>query len=110
MGKLSGLFRGDRVIWIVFFALCIISIVEVFSALSTLTYKDGDFIRPILRHFAFLVSPSYFDGAMFVRTKNRKDLTMNFWRDSVPLFQDSHALGPAFLVRYAYLPFDGLGR
>ena len=55
MGKLSGLFRGDRVIWIVFFALCIISIVEVFSALSTLTYKDGDFIRPILRHFAFLV-------------------------------------------------------
>ena len=55
MGKLSGLFRGDRVIWIVFFALCIISIVEVFSALSTLTYNDGDFIRPILRHFAFLV-------------------------------------------------------
>lgn len=55
MGKISGLFRGDRVIWTVFFALCLVSVVEVFSAVSTLTYKSGSFIEPILRHVVFLV-------------------------------------------------------
>ena len=56
MKKLSGLFLGDRVIWIVFFALCIISVVEVFSALSTLTYQSGSYILPIARHAAFLIT------------------------------------------------------
>lgn len=56
MKKLSGLFLGDRVIWIVFFALCIISVVEVFSALSTLTYQSGSYVLPIARHAAFLIT------------------------------------------------------
>ena len=54
MNRLNSLFRGDRVVWIVFFALCIVSVVEVFSALSTLTYKSESFIDPILRHAVFL--------------------------------------------------------
>lgn len=55
MNKLSGLFQGDRIIWIIFFALILISVVEVFSALSTLTYQSGDYLMPIMRHTGFLV-------------------------------------------------------
>ena len=49
--KLIGkLFGGDKVIWIVFFMLCIISIVEVFSASSTLTFNKSSFFSPIFKH------------------------------------------------------------
>lgn len=47
------LIKGDRVIWTIFFLLCIISLVEVFSATSTLVYKQGVW-GPILKHAAFL--------------------------------------------------------
>ena len=43
-------------IWVIFFALCIISVVEVFSALSTLTYKSGNYVEPIVRHAGFLLA------------------------------------------------------
>lgn len=56
MRKLSNIFQGDRAIWIIFFALCTISIVEVSSAVSTLTYKSGNYLEPIARHAAFLLS------------------------------------------------------
>ena len=42
MDLIKDLFKGDKVIWIIFLFLCLISIVEVFSAASTLTYKSGD--------------------------------------------------------------------
>ncbi len=48
--KLSGIFKGDKVIWMVFFFLCMISIVEVFSASSGLTYKSQNYIGPIVYH------------------------------------------------------------
>lgn len=51
--KLKNLIKGDKVIWAIFFALCIISLVEVFSATSTLIYKQGVW-GPILKHAAFL--------------------------------------------------------
>lgn len=53
--KLSNLFKGDKVIWMVFFFLCIISIVEVFSASSELTYKGGYYLTPIIKHMALIV-------------------------------------------------------
>ncbi len=53
--KLSNLFKGDKVIWTVFFFLCIISIVEVFSASSELTYKGGNYLTPIIKHMALIV-------------------------------------------------------
>lgn len=53
--KLSNLFKGDKVIWMVFFFLCIISIVEVFSASSELTYKGGNYLMPIIKHMALIV-------------------------------------------------------
>lgn len=53
--KLSNLFKGDKVIWMVYFFLCIISIVEVFSASSELTYKGGNYLTPIIKHMALIV-------------------------------------------------------
>lgn len=47
------LIKGDRVIWSIFFLLCIISLVEVFSATSTLVYRQGVW-GPILKHAVFL--------------------------------------------------------
>ena len=46
---------GDVGIWIIFFCLCIISIVEVFSASSGLTYKTGNYFGPIMRHVGLLL-------------------------------------------------------
>ncbi len=48
--KISRIFKGDKVIWMVFFFLCMISIVEVFSASSGLTYKSHNYIGPIVYH------------------------------------------------------------
>ena len=54
MTSLNKIFQGDRVIWIVYFLLCMISLVEVYSAASTLSYKTGDFIAPLLKQILFL--------------------------------------------------------
>ena len=48
--KMSELLKGDRIVWIVFMVLCCISLVEVFSAASTLSYKSGDYLAPITSH------------------------------------------------------------
>lgn len=55
MDLLKSLLKGDRVIWIIFLCLCVISIVEVFSAASTLTYKTGDHWAPITQHVTILM-------------------------------------------------------
>lgn len=55
MSLASKLFRGDRVIWIIFMFLCLISAVEVFSATSTLAYQNVNHWAPIGRHATFLV-------------------------------------------------------
>lgn len=54
--KLSNLFKGDLVLWLVFLLLSIISIVEVYSAASTLSYKSGDFMAPLYRHVGFILA------------------------------------------------------
>ncbi|HJD76658.1 FtsW/RodA/SpoVE family cell cycle protein [Bacteroides reticulotermitis] len=55
MDLLKNIFKGDKVIWIIFLCLCLISIVEVFSAASTLTYKSGDHWGPITQHSIILM-------------------------------------------------------
>lgn len=55
MDFVNKIFRGDRVIWMIFMFLCLISIVEVYSASSTLTFRT-DYWRPILRHSIFLLA------------------------------------------------------
>lgn len=53
--KLGNLFKGDKVIWMIFFILAIVSIVEVYSASSQLSYKKGNYISPILWHSIYLL-------------------------------------------------------
>ena len=53
--KLGNIFKGDKVIWMVFFFLCMISIVEVYSASSSLTYKSGMYALPALKHSFLLL-------------------------------------------------------
>jgi cell division protein FtsW len=48
--KIGNIFKGDKVIWMVFFFLCMISLVEVFSASSNLTYKSQNYMGPIVYH------------------------------------------------------------
>lgn len=53
--RVSGIFKGDKVIWMVFLLLCLCSTIEVFSASSTLTYKTGDYISPMIKHIGLLL-------------------------------------------------------
>ena len=48
------IFRGDNVIWMIFLFLCLISIVEVYSASSLLTFKTN-YWQPIQKHTMFLL-------------------------------------------------------
>lgn len=64
----AGKFKGDRVIWTVFFFLCIISIIEVFSASSGLSFKSGDYLKPVLKHCLLLA----FGVAAMICTMNIK--------------------------------------
>lgn len=52
--KISNIFKGDKVIWMVFFFLCMISIIEVYSASSSLTYKSGNYMAPVIKHILIL--------------------------------------------------------
>lgn len=52
--SLNNIFKGDKVILMVFFLLCMISIVEVYSASSTLSYKGGNYWAPLLKHGGML--------------------------------------------------------
>lgn len=53
--NLGNIFKGDKVIWMVFFFLCMISIVEVYSASSSLSYKGGNYWSPIIKHAGILL-------------------------------------------------------
>ena len=49
------IFKGDKVIWTVFIILCVISLIEIFSATSTIVYRQQNQWGPILRHAMFLI-------------------------------------------------------
>lgn len=48
------LFQGDLVIWAIYFWLCMISLIEVYSAASSLSYSSGDFMAPLFKQAIFL--------------------------------------------------------
>ena len=58
--KIGNIFKGDKVTWMVFFFLCMISIVEVFSASSNLTYKSQNYIGPIAFHTVTIIIGAIF--------------------------------------------------
>lgn len=52
---LGNIFKGDKVVWMIFFFLCLVSIIEVYSASSQLTYAAGtNYWGPIMRHVGHL--------------------------------------------------------
>ncbi|MDR1742603.1 MAG: FtsW/RodA/SpoVE family cell cycle protein [Dysgonamonadaceae bacterium] len=55
MSKFGKIFKGDKVVWAIFLTLCVISLVEIFSATSTIVYRQQNQWGPILRHAMFLI-------------------------------------------------------
>ena len=56
MDLAKSLFRGDKGIWTIFFFLCLISLVEVFSSSIALSGAQGGIHwTPIMKHFMLLV-------------------------------------------------------
>ncbi len=49
------MFKGDKVIWIIFTLLFALSFIEVFSATSTLAYKNDNYWQPITQHVTFMM-------------------------------------------------------
>lgn len=62
MGKLfsnilSGkFFKGDKGVWMIWFLLCMISLVEVYSASSRMTFNSVNHWGPVLNHAMFLLA------------------------------------------------------
>lgn len=58
MGKgiTKRIFKGDKIIWIIFFILCALSLIEVFSASSRKTYETHNYWHPITRHAMFVIA------------------------------------------------------
>ena len=54
-GIVKKLFKGDVSVWVIFMLLCCFSIIEVFSASSTLAYRHANIWIPIVRHTSFLL-------------------------------------------------------
>lgn len=52
----NNIFKGDKVVWMVFFFLCMISLVEIYSASSSLTYQGGNHWDPMIRQAGLLVT------------------------------------------------------
>ena len=57
VGKLfkGNLFKGDKGVWMIYFFLCMISLVEVYSASSRLTFDGGHHWGPMLSQAGFLL-------------------------------------------------------
>ena len=52
--SLKDILKGDKIIWIVYLFLCTVSLIEVFSADSRLTFKSNDLWAPITKHSILL--------------------------------------------------------
>lgn len=53
-GWLKKIFKGDATIWCIFIALCMVSMLTIFSATSTIVYKQQSYLAPIIKHTFFL--------------------------------------------------------
>ena len=53
--KQEGFLQGDFTVWMILLALCMISVVEVYSASSNMTYKSGQYWRPVVEHGSYVL-------------------------------------------------------
>ena len=67
-------FKGDKVVWVVFILLFCISIVEMFSASSSLVHKSGSIYGPISKHLVMFIIG--FVGFLFVQICNFRVLRL----------------------------------
>lgn len=49
------LIKGDKGIWMIYFLLCVVSVVEIYSAASNLTFRAGNHWDPVINQAAFLL-------------------------------------------------------
>ncbi|MCB9017942.1 MAG: FtsW/RodA/SpoVE family cell cycle protein [Paludibacteraceae bacterium] len=47
-------FKGDKIVWIVFVVMIVISAMEMYSASSSLAYRQASYTSPVWRHIGFL--------------------------------------------------------
>jgi cell division protein FtsW len=94
MDLASKLFKGDRTVWVIFMLLCFVSLVEVYSATSTLAYKHEHFWAPIMRHGTYLLL-----GAGLVLFIH--NIPNRFFSAAIILF-------PVSVVMLALTPFIGI--
>lgn len=50
----KGLLQGDMAVWMIFLLLCMVSVVEVYSASSRMTFGQANFWEPILQHGSYI--------------------------------------------------------
>ena len=53
--SIGNIFKGDKVIWMIFLFLCVISLIEVFSSSSSLTYDKNTYWGPLMKHGGILL-------------------------------------------------------
>lgn len=94
--KRRQLLNGDRTIWAMVFVLCAISLVEVFSASSRLTFGKSSFLTPIISHTLHLCIGL---GGMWV-----VHLFHYKWYKLFPIF-----LVPMAVLLLGYLSLRGMG-
>lgn len=51
----GNLFKGDKVVWMIYFLLCMISLVEVYSASSRLTFDSAQHWGPMISQAGFML-------------------------------------------------------
>lgn len=101
--------KGDGTIWAVFFILCLISIVEVFSASSNLTYKTSNYWGPVIKHTLLLgVGVMFMIATMNIKCKYFKLVT------PVALFVSLISLLLCFVFGavndgHRWIPIPGIG-
>lgn len=52
----TNFFKGDKGVWMIYFFLCMISLVEIYSASSNLTFKSGNHWSPMISQAGFLIA------------------------------------------------------
>jgi len=86
--------QGDKTLWAIFFILIAISLIEVYSATATLTFKSGNILGPITSHATYL-------GMGFLCVWIFHNIPCRFFKLWIPLWL-------VLVVMLAALPFIGV--
>ncbi len=50
----KSILQGDAAVWMIFLLLCMVSVIEVYSASSRMTFGTGQYWRPIVQHGSYI--------------------------------------------------------